>query len=249
MVGVGQGPQPSPCGPTSSHVEAKPRGSKTASAARDLGVNMRGVSDTERARFSPSGGGRGGCLLSLQGAKQWSRVAMSRARGERAGHVLSEPRGAGSLPSLARVISYPGRGWCQEGPPVTCCETFLSSSAFLCLPLTEGPMEQAGLGRALPRDWGLASVVGEWQPRRPLPGSCEGSQDEILLEVGWALNLMAAVLTRERRGELETQTHGGEAAWREGWGHKPRAPGATRSWEREVGPSPGAPEGAGPQGL
>lgn len=82
---------------------------------------------------------------SLQGAKQWSRVAMSQARGERAGYVLSEPRGVGSLPSLARVISYPSRGWCQEGLPVTCCETFLSSSAF---PGAESRAE--GAGRAGP---------------------------------------------------------------------------------------------------
>ena len=173
MVGVGQGPQPSPCGPTSSHVEAKPRGSKTASAARDPGVNIRRVSDTEHARFSPSGEGRGCCLLTLQGAKQWSRVALSRARGERAGHVLSEPRGAGSLPSRAHVISYHSCGWCLEGPPVARSKIFLpSSSAFRRQRV--GPREQAGLGRPLPRDGGLASVVGEWRPQRPLPGSCEG---------------------------------------------------------------------------
>lgn len=69
----------------------------------------------------------------------------------------------------------------------------------------------------------------EWQPQRYIhPGSSGGSGDEVILDLRWGPNLIAACLIKERRGEQGTLTPG-EEAMMEGCGHKPRAPGASRA--------------------
>lgn len=70
-----------------------------------------------------------------------------------------------------------------------------------------GPWEEAGLGHPLPQHEGLVSMACEWQPHRYIhPGSSGGSGDEVILDLRWGPNLIAACLIKERRGEQGTLT-------------------------------------------